>query len=201
MNLTIALNRADNFEEALALCDLLERECGDDISPASFRAAIYLNTGRWQEAADSALKIHRLDASNSLSAAFALYELGHEEEAVASFLHGALNFPRAARILVGIRAKSPKSHDEARDHNTGIDLRRDLAGYLGKSGRNARRFFNRVLRNPQVMKLIDELSDVTQRWPTQQSDGDREAFDRMNKMKKPEFARRESEKLMGLFEY
>jgi tetratricopeptide (TPR) repeat protein len=200
MNLTIGLNRSGRYEEALMLCDRLERECGDDISPAAFRVAIYLNTGRWQKAADSALRIHRLDASESLSAGFALYELGREEEAVASFLHGALNFPRAARILVGIRAKSPKNRDEARDHNTGVDLYRDLGGYLRKSGRDARRFFKRVLKNPQVMKLIDELGAVTQRWRIQHGAGDRETFDRMNKMKKPEFARRESAKLTGILE-
>jgi tetratricopeptide (TPR) repeat protein len=200
MNLTIALNRAGNYEEALMLCDRLEKECGDDVSPEAFRAAIYLNTGRWQEAADSALKIHRLDASESLGAAFALYELGRAEEAVASFLHGALNFPRAGRILVGIRTKSPRNHDEARDYNTGIDLHRNLGGYLGKSGRGARRFFKRVLKTPQVIKLIEELGDVTQIWRTQRGTDGREALERMNKMKTPRFARRESVKLMEILE-
>ena len=119
---------------------------------------------------------------------------------MASFLHGALNFPRAARILVGILTKSPRNHDEAKDYNTGIDLYRDLSGYRRKFGRRARRFFKGVLKNPQVMKLIEELGDVTRRWRTQRSAGERKAFDRMNEMKTPQFASRESVKLTGILE-
>jgi tetratricopeptide (TPR) repeat protein len=58
-NLTLALNRVGRYEEALRLCERLDQECGDNISPLAYRASIYLNTGCWQEAADSALRLHK----------------------------------------------------------------------------------------------------------------------------------------------
>ena len=64
----------------------------------------------------------------------------------------------------------------------------------------ARRFFKRVLKNPQVIKLIEELGDVTQIWRTQRSTDGREALEQMNKMKTPQFAPRESVKLMEILE-
>jgi pentatricopeptide repeat protein len=44
-NMINALNRAGRYDEALSLCDRLEKECGDDHFAASYRAAIFLNTG------------------------------------------------------------------------------------------------------------------------------------------------------------
>lgn len=198
MNLTLTLNRAGRYQEALLFCDRLEKECGDEFSPASYRAMIYLNTGRWQEAADSALKLHRVDPSESLVAAFALHELGRTEDALASFLHGALNFPRAARMLSGARTKSPKNHDEAEDHNTGVEIDRNLAEFLRGRGRRSRRFFRRVLSEPQVTSLLDEMEKVKERWHDQHRSGDREAFDRMRHMQRPDFATQEARKIIGI---
>lgn len=200
MNLTIALNRAGRYEEALVLCDRLEKECGDALSPNAYRAVAYLNTDQWQEAADSALKLQKLYASESLVAAFALYELGRMEDALASFLHGALHFPRAARSLVGIRTKSPKDHEEARDHNAGVDMKRNLDKYLRGRGQRSRRYFKCVLSHPQAATLLEEMEKVVERWHDQRRTGEREAFDRMNHMKTPEFARQEAEKLAGVLE-
>ena len=196
-NLTFALNRAGRYEEALQYCERLEQECGDVLSPASYRTWIYLNTGRWLEAGSSALKLQHLDASESLVAAFALYELSRMEDAASSFLHGALNFPRAAKILVGIRTKSPKNRDEALDHNAGVDIRRNLESYMLGRGRRSNRFFKRFLEQPRVSELLAEIEEVRKRWHDQHRTGEREAFDRMHQMQTPEFARRETEKLAG----
>jgi tetratricopeptide (TPR) repeat protein len=198
MNLTLALNRAGRYPEALMICDRLEKECGEDISPISYRAMVYLNTGRWQEAADMALRLHKVDASESLVAAFALRELGDTEHALASFLHGAFYFPQAARILSGARMKSPKNHDEADDRNRGIEMSRDLAVYLRGRSRRSRRFFRRVLNEHEVKALLDEMEKVKERWHDQRRSGEREAFDRMRHMQAPEFAKQEARKLMGI---
>ncbi|MCG6880434.1 MAG: tetratricopeptide repeat protein [Deltaproteobacteria bacterium] len=195
-NLTIALIRSGRYEDALRLCDRLEKECMDEISATAFRATAYLNLGHYQQAADSAVKIIKLDPSESLIAGFAVYELGRTEDALALFIHGALNYPRAARMILGIRTDPPQSSHEARDHNAGIDICRDLNAYLRKEGRRARRFFKGAVKNGRVGALLNEMDLVIRRWREQHPTGEREAFDRMNLMQKQEFARQEAQELL-----
>lgn len=199
-NLTLALNRGGRYEEALDYCARLEHECGDEIPVAAYRASIYLNTSRWAEAESAALKLHQIDASESLTTAFAQFELGRTQEAMASFLHGAINYPRAARMLVGIRTDSPGSYDGAQDHNTGIEIQRDLNRYLSKQGRKARQFFRTFLEHPHVHAIVAEIENVRQRRLEQHRSGYREAFDRMTQMERMEFARQEVEKVTGLLQ-
>lgn len=159
-NLTLTLNRAGQYEEALGLCERLERECGDDISPAAYRASIFLNTGRWQEAMDSAVTLQNIDPSESLVAAFASYELGRERDASTYFLHAALNYQRAAKMAAGIHTPAPKNYDEGRDHNTGVALHRNIEAYLLGQGRKARRFFKRFIEQSHVKSIIAEKEAV-----------------------------------------
>lgn len=56
-------------------------------------------------------------------------------ESLAAFLHAALRYPLAARILVGAPSSAPKSRREAEDHNLGIALRRNLHAYLKNNAR------------------------------------------------------------------
>jgi hypothetical protein len=170
----------------------LVRECGDEFSSASHRASIYLNTNRWRVAADSTLKLQNIDASESLIAAFALFELGRMDDAVAFSLHGALNFPQAVKILVGIRTSSPKDHDEAVDYNTGVDMCKDIGRYLSGRDRKSTRFFKRFIEHPRVRELLGEIDEVKRTRSEEHRTGKREAFDRMMHMQSPEFTRREA---------
>lgn len=195
-NLTIALNRSGRYEDALTLCDRLEKECMDEISATAFRATIYLNLGHYHQAADSALKIKDFDSSEGLIAGFAVYELGRTEDALALFIHGALNYPRAARVILGIRTDPPQGSEEACDHNTGIDVCKDLDAYLQKQGQRTRRFFKGMVKNGKVEALLNEMDLVIRRWREQHSTGKREAFDRMTRMQRPEFARQKAQELL-----
>jgi hypothetical protein len=170
------------------------------MTTAAYRAAVYLNTGRWQKAADAALRLHLLDASESLVAGLALFELHRYHDAISSLLHGALNYPRAARILAGLKTAGPTSYDEARDHNTGVHLSRDLHEYLHGSRRRARTFLKRLLKDTHAAALLDEIQDVKKRWHEQHRTDERDAFDRMKHMKSPQFARQEGEKLLDFVE-
>ncbi|MDZ7695653.1 MAG: hypothetical protein U5R49_01580 [Deltaproteobacteria bacterium] len=195
-NLTIALNRSGRYEDALMLCDRLEDECMDEISATAFRAIAYLNLGNYKQAADSALKIKDVDPSEGLGAGFALYELGRTEDALAVFLHGALNYPRATRVILGIRTDPPQSSHDVCDHNAGIDICRDLNAYLQKQGRKTRSFFKSIMENGRIGALLNEMELVIRRWREQHPTGAREAFDRMKQMQQPEFARQEAQELL-----
>jgi len=197
-NLALTFNQAGRFEEALLMCDHLEKECADDITALWHRATVYLNTGKWGEAAECAQRLTGLYPDASLMAAFALFELGRGEEALGPFLHGALNHPRAARLLLGKRTPAPTSHDEAQDHNAGVSLLRALHAYLGSRSRALKRFFGAVVRDPGVVKLLDEVVAVVRRRNEQHPTGEREAFDRMMLLRSREFANAEAGKLQDL---
>lgn len=194
-NLASTLNEAGRFEEALAVCDRLDDECGDAITTTWHRAVIHLNTGKWQQAAEAAQRLTGLYPEANLIAAFALYELGRIDQVLSALLHGALNHPRAARMLVGERTTAPKSSEETRDHNTGVSLRHELHAYLKDQSRASKRFFRALVRDPRVVCLLDEIVAVVQRRAAQHPTGEREAFDRMTLMHSPEFAQLQARKL------
>src|SRR6266516_273146 len=200
-NLALALNEAGRFAETLAICDQLEDEC-DDASTATWqRTAAYLNTGQWTRAADAARRTGELDAGDSFLAAFALFELGEHEAALELFLYGALNYPRAALMLAGDkvrRAPTVTSAEEAADHNTGVSLLRALHAFLRRQSRASRRFFRDLVRDARVARLLDESVAVVRRWHEQHPTGEREAFDRMQRMRSRHFATLEAVTLRDL---
>jgi tetratricopeptide (TPR) repeat protein len=187
-NLVYALNMTGRHDEALKFCSRLEEECGDNATAASHRAAIFLNTGRWQEALEQASGICEVWPQESFIVAFAAFELELEEMAIAHFLHGALNQPRVARILVGERCRKPQGLDETRDHNDGVAMRRSLSAYLGKRSQRRTRFFRGLLETTQVQAMLDEIHHVRQRHARQHAQGQREAFDRIQEMGTMEYA-------------
>jgi tetratricopeptide (TPR) repeat protein len=200
-NLALTLNEAGRFLEALAICDRLASECGDEVAATWHRAAVYLNTRQWERAAGAAQRTLGLDPAGGFLAAFANFELGQRDMALGAFLHAALNHPRAARMLAGEMTRGKHtvtSRDEAEDHNTGVSLLRGLHAYLRAQSRVSRRFFRDVVRHERVMCLLDESAAVVRRWHEQHRTGEREAFDRMQRMRSLEFAEAEAGRLHAL---
>jgi len=186
-NLSLVLNYAGRYEEAIEVCDRLEDECGDDVTAASQRGRAFLNMGKWREAAQAARHVHQLHQAESFVAAFALFEMGDDLQALSDFLYGAIHYPRSARMLTGKASGKVESSDEARDHNAGVDLTRGIEGYL-KGPRNSLRFFRQVMRAAPVVALLDEAVDVAKKWKQQRRAGERGAFDRLREMEKLTFA-------------
>ena len=195
-NLALALNQAGRYVEALAICERLEHECRDDVAAAAHRASVYLNTGDWQLSADAARYLRRIDPSESLVAALACFELGDRPEAASFFLHGALNSPRTARMLLGEPSDRPEGYDEVSDHNRGVGLKRALGGFLGNQDTVSRLFFRELIAHPRVTALLEEKGQVVARWHDQRGSEEREAFLRMEEMGTPEFARAEARQLV-----
>jgi tetratricopeptide (TPR) repeat protein len=200
-NLALTLNEAGGFSEALAVCDRLVDECGDELTAAWHRATVSLNIGRWEQSADAARRTMGLNPSGGFLAAFAYFELDQRDQALGAFLHAALNHPRAARMLAGEKTRgkpTAASRDEAEDHNLGVSLLRSLHAYLRGQSPVARRFFRDVMRDARVVRLLDESVAVVRRWHAQHPTGEREAFDCMRVMRSPEFAQAEAWKLSDL---
>ena len=200
-NLASTLNEAGRFPEALAVCDRLADECGDEVTATWHRAAVYLNTRQWERAAAAAQRTLGLDPAGGFLAAFACVELGQRDQALGAFLHAALHHPRAARMLAGEKTRGKRtaaSRDEAGEYNTGVSLLRGLHAYLRDQSRASRRFFRDVVRDARVMRLLDESATVVSRWHEQHRTGEREAFDRMQRMRSLDFATTEAAKLRDL---
>ena len=104
-------------------------------------------------------------------AALALFEVGRQRAAFGSFLHGALNGPRVARRLLGLRNRAPRSSDGATDHDTGFYLRRDLHAFLRDGRRASLRFFGRVVTRREVASLLEEIEAVVEKWHEQHRTG------------------------------
>jgi tetratricopeptide (TPR) repeat protein len=197
-NLTMTLNEAGRFDEALQLCERLVDECGDDFTATNFRAAIFLNMGKWQPATETARKAGgEMNPSEGFVEALALFELGRNQDALAAFIGAALHYPRAARMLVALRTPAPKSSEEARDHNAGVSLLRSVHTYLKMQSRTSRTFFRSVVRDPRVSRLLDESIAAVRGWHEDRS-GDRAAFDRLKLIRSREFAHSEASKLRDL---
>ena len=201
-NLCLALNRARRYEEALALCERIERECGDDVTAEVYRTAIYLNLGSWEQAFELGDRLHRLYAEENLNAALAAFELERRDEATWRYLHGALNTTRAARMLLGLRTPLPstRSFTQVRDHSTGVFLLNTLGGFLEQQSTASKRFFRKLLRDPGVVALLEEREAAIKRWegPHDPHAEWRAAFNRMQLMATPEFAREQSGRLAGV---
>lgn len=188
-NLALCLNRAGHFDEALAICDRLDDECGDTVTADYFRAMILLNTGRSQEAVTKAEALIHLYPEASFMAAFALFSLGRKDEAVGYFLHAALNLPRTAQMLFGTkRLSKPKHFMEIEDHNAGVALSDNLKHYFSRPTRVARHFFGEALDLETVRSFVDELQTAERNWAQSRGGGDRGDFDKMQEMKSPAFA-------------
>lgn len=189
-NLALALVEAKRYDEALATCDRLATECDDAITAAAHRASAYLGTRRWREALDAARYIHQISPGESILAAFAAFELGHEAEARALFLHAVLNKPRTVGRLLGVRFVRPRDREETEDHNDGVGLARALDDFLRQRRLASRRFFTGLWEHPMVKDLREEATIVTARWQAERQGRDRTAFDRMQELRSWEFAYR-----------
>jgi tetratricopeptide (TPR) repeat protein len=187
-NLLITLNRLGRYDEALRLANQLEEVCGDREGAECLRSDIHLNRGAWEEAVRAARYVRNLWPETSFVAAMASFEMGHMEESVADFLHGACNHPGAAPLISGRRAKAPKTHDEICDHRVGAAFLQNLAGYLARNGPRARRFFGALTANPKFGALMGEIEETRRRRDEERKTSARVAWRLLERMESPSFA-------------
>ncbi|MGE3166622.1 MAG: hypothetical protein AB7O52_17105 [Planctomycetota bacterium] len=155
-NLTLTLARAGRDDEALDLCDRLDRRYGDDITAAAHRATIHLNRSNWAESFEAAKGLSELYPEQNLIAALAAHELGRQREATWRFLHAAVTHPRATSMVLRIRTERPtarSTHDEVSDHNCGVGFLNELERFLRTWRAPARASFTRLFHHPKVQRL------------------------------------------------
>ena len=74
-NLALALERAARWDESLTVCDRLESECGDRDAALATRTAVWINTGRFAEAAGASQALLDLGSGIGFDLALAQFEL------------------------------------------------------------------------------------------------------------------------------
>ncbi|HUT54438.1 MAG TPA: hypothetical protein VM658_13700 [bacterium] len=194
-NLAIALNQSGQYEQAIGICERLEKECGDETSSICYKASIHLNTGSWQLAANEALSLVSVYPEMSLLESYALFELGQRMESFASFLHAAMNRPRTVCILTNIRMNQPREFLEIEDHNAGVSLSRSLKGFFSRQSRSSIKFYKTMANIPEVFInfVISESSKINAK-------GKRQVVSKMIAQLKDasrEAARKEAERILA----
>jgi tetratricopeptide (TPR) repeat protein len=188
-NLALTLNRAGRFEDAERVCARLDDECGDAATASYQRVSIALNLRQWSEALACASRLVGLYAECNFEVAIAAYELGRGGEILPAFLHAALNYPRAARLLFGAAPRNaPTSYDDVRDHNCGVSLRANLHAYFAERSPRAARYFRGLLKAPRVAPLLDDVLATRLRREHQRAPAEREAFDHLYRIQSAAFA-------------
>ncbi len=197
-NLAVTLLRIARYEEAMAVADRLELECGDDLAASSYRGAIALNTGDWELAAGSAGRLRGLWPEEGMLEAFARVELGEQSLALEAFLHAALTKPRAVRLVLGVPSTAPKTSIETEDHNAGVNLAQLLSSYLGKKKKNRGvTFLRRVVNDARVRRSMHRVEELQGKWFGHPA-ADRSIFDELTHMQKPDFAASQARLLCDL---
>lgn len=194
-NLAVANMLLARYDDALAVCERMEKECGDGLAAASFRAHIYLNMGRWSDAREMVEFVVRFWPEHTYAAAFASLELGERREALGYFLHGALTLPRTGRMLLDLRISEPEGPAQIDDHNIGVVETEYLESYLAELSRSSRSFLRRILSASTTRALLAEQEQVVARRKEERVAGPSEAFDRMTRMRSIEFAREAAEQV------
>ena len=195
-NLAYAQVAAGRAEEALATADRLQMECGDEFRASSHRAAIFLMTGQWANAAQEGKTLRDTHPSEGFLAAFAYSELGRWEEALASFLYAALNHPNAVGLLIGGLAKQPTNFEEQEDQDLARSLRRSFGTYFSRQSAASRRFFQKCHRHSKIRALLMEVTAAKALRREKHPREDRQPFARMHELQSYSFARHEARKLL-----
>ncbi len=190
-NLTITMNRLGRYDEALVMCNRLEKECHDVTTAAVYRSSAYLNTGRWKLALDFAIYSHRIYSAESFIAAYALFEMDRREEASTHFLYATFNNPRAARMLTGVKINygNPKKFEEVSDHNSGVSYFQNLQGYFKKQKKKSNIFFKNLVGHEMVGQLLEQQKKFTNDNDHQKNPKWKDAFEQLHKMRQMEFAK------------
>ena len=196
-NMTNALNLMGRYQEALELCDRMDAECGDDITAGWYRGEVFLNMGRWSDALRWLSFTTGLWPSRDVLAAFAAYELGDHEDAAVRYIHGFLNGPRAARIIVGLSPGAiVDGFRDAQDHNSGVDWLRTLDAYLRRRSSTTLKFFSRLAQHSRARSLEKRLQELNELHRNPETPNPREVLEEMNHLKSMETARYQARRIM-----
>jgi tetratricopeptide (TPR) repeat protein len=197
-NLALSLNMAGQWREALAICDQLEKECGDAGSDAAYahRAAAYLNLLEWENAAEAALTVAPVAPDEGFVAGFALFELGRHLEAIEWFLHAALNSPRTAYLLLDKKDTTPKTSEEIEDHNSGVEICHGLPQFFRMQSKHSKKFFKKLLDHKVSSDLLIEVRQRRfNHYDRSQAGARKENLTRWNEMIDVKFARKQGRKI------
>lgn len=191
-NAILVLNRLQRYDDALSLCRRLDKQCGDDITAELWRATVHLNMGAWQQAAEEAVHVCSLYKNESFTAAFAFFEVGDREESLTYFIHGTMNHPEMASMLVDGRKAKRHPKKISHDYDRFLSMTANLAPYLRRQRRDAKAFFKAACHHPVIQAHVAEID------PSQGGQGDErtQAARRREAMRSLGFARQEARRII-----
>ncbi len=181
-----AHNRTGEFKKALDVCEKLERDYGQDITAEVLRVPVLLNDRQWQEAARLAKRLMGIYPEQHFLLTFAALELHDRPRAREHFVCGALQLPATATLLLGTRMPKGMAED-ARDHNNGVTLLREIGPYRVSHGKSLQ-FLRQLWSHPLVQAAVERADQVRKNWRAERGT-DRTWYDEMDRVKTIEHAR------------
>ncbi|MDP7422553.1 MAG: tetratricopeptide repeat protein [bacterium] len=191
-NLVITYNLGHRFEQAIETAQILKKKCDDTISAAGLLAPVYLNTGQWKKALNSARYVCQIYPSEGYLAALALMELDRTDESRVYFLYGLLNNPWAAEYLLKGTMAEPQNYENARNYNTAIEIKQSLAPYLERKRPSDFLLFETIMEEDSVKEIQDEIADLQSRRDKKNGNQEenRNSFRRIQHCQSLDFARK-----------
>jgi hypothetical protein len=98
-------------------------------------------------------------------------------------------------MLNGQWMPKPKTNEEIRDHNEGVELSRTLHDFKKNRSRRSKKFFQALRKNPKIAAIVQESEDLANEWHTRNPKPKINVFDRMQHIRSFEFAQQQAEKL------
>lgn len=187
-NLALALNQAQQYREALAVCGQLEKESGfvGVDTAAAQRAAAHLNLHEWDASLSNATFMDEVHPYLGFVAAFANYELGDIKEAAKYFIYASLNNPHSAHLLVDKKMVKPATAEEVEDHNNGLNLIYSLPRFWQLQSAKSKKFFRKLIDREDIQKCIAESLHCGRIFYSQRVSD--EEFERWHHLRSIEFA-------------
>jgi len=178
-------NQLGQFHEALASCDRLARDYGQDMTANALSVPVLLNDRQWHEARRRAEGLSEIYPENNLLAALAALELRDTAQARERFIRSALQLPATTALLLGVRLHKGMVED-ARDHNGGVALLRETGPYRATHGKSLK-VFRELWSHPVVVQAVAEADEVRQKWRAERG-GDRTWLGEMHRLHAVEHA-------------
>jgi tetratricopeptide (TPR) repeat protein len=188
-NLSIAFVRAGRYDEALTTAKRLETECGDTLAASVYRTFVHVNRGEWRLVLEGAGPEAHEDTEDALMVALAAFEVGRLDLARMNFVRASLSAPRTVAMVLGYREPSPTSSSEAREHNSGIELRASLDGYLARRSAKSKRFTRDLWDSERLVSLRAEVARLEKAWSSGRGE-DRGPFEQLRELRSAAFAKR-----------
>ena len=157
INIGHTYNRSRQFDKVVEVARKLDKRCGMDVHSRCLLGSVYLNTGKWKQAIRSVRPLLTMSPDESYVIAIAYLELSEIEESRDHFLHGLMNNPWFADLLLDNPIAEPAGWEEIDQYNASLNTWGVLQPYLENKTPESFGLFRAIMNDERVRDLRAEM--------------------------------------------